>query len=119
MSYSTDYLGSARRHLQAAAQLNLGKRRDVAGYLYGLAAEMALKHAMRISGMRPGAAGSRDPFFAHFPILKTLLQEQAQGRCAGRLRKVAEDCSFMKSWRIEMRYAPAQDIKKNMDRSVG
>jgi hypothetical protein len=43
MAFTPNMAGSARRHLQAATTLANGPRRDVAGYLYGIAAECAIK----------------------------------------------------------------------------
>lgn len=47
----------------------------VAGYLFGLAGELAIKQIMIESGMRPKTPkGQRDdPIYAHFPTLRTLL----------------------------------------------
>lgn len=63
---------AAFRHLQAAEMLANTDRRDVAGYLFGIAAECALKHMMASSGMRPLPESQRrdDPFYAHFEELK-------------------------------------------------
>jgi hypothetical protein len=111
MAYRRDFAASARRHLRAAELLDTG-RRDVAGYLFGIAAECALKEMMRDSGMRPLEQSQRrdDPFYAHFEALKTLLRDRIQGRRAGELRRYAEDSSFMQNWDTDMRYAPSSDI---------
>ncbi len=87
-------------------------RPDVAGYLYGLAAECALKQIMRYSGLRPLPLEQRrdDPFYAHFPELKTLLRDHSHGRRAGDLRKYAEDGQLMNEWDTSMRYAPGNEI---------
>jgi hypothetical protein len=50
-----------------------------------------------------------DPFFAHFPALKTLLAT-AHGRRAGELRRLSEDARLFQNWDIAMRYAPTTDI---------
>lgn len=117
MGYSQSYLESARRHRDAADTLDSVKdRRDVAGYLYGIAAECALKELMRRSGMRPLAESERreDPFYAHFPDLKTLLAAQVKGRHGGLLRKYAEDSAFMNEWDTDMRYAPRKDLPPHL-----
>lgn len=93
------------------------RRRDVAGYLYGIAAECALKHIMQCSHhSRPSERVERkdDPLYAHFPALKTLLRDSAQGRYAGILRKFAEDDGFMNEWDIAMRYASRRDIEDSI-----
>lgn len=90
------------------------KHRAIAGYLFGIAAECAMKEIMRDSGMRPLPAAQRrdDPFYAHLPQLKTMLRTAAQGRRAGELRRWSEDNSFMREWDTDMRYAPAKDIER-------
>ena len=75
-SFNTDWGKAAFRHQEAAETLNVGRRRDVAGYLYGLAAECAIKKLMLASGMRPSASrNGDDPFYAHFSRLKTILRD--------------------------------------------
>ncbi|WP_437528564.1 hypothetical protein WME79_45875 [Sorangium sp. So ce726] len=116
MPYSLDLPNSCRRHLEAANLLNRPEPRsarpDVAGYLYGIAAECALKEMMRDSGMRQLPPNQRrdDPFYAHFPELKTLLRDCARGRRSGELRKYAEDGQLMQDWDTTMRYAPGKEI---------
>ncbi|HXH43808.1 MAG TPA: hypothetical protein VNK51_08180 [Bradyrhizobium sp.] len=104
---------AAHRHLAAAEVLFGENRKDVAGYLYGIAAECALKHLMNLSGMRPLPDHKRrdDPFFAHFEELKTLLRNSASGRRSGELRKYAERSSFMQQWDVTMRYSHGRDIR--------
>ena len=59
MDYKPDMPAAARRHIEAADALVDGFRPDVAGYLYGIAAECAIKsmiwtpgcgHCLRIEG---------------------------------------------------------------------
>ncbi len=118
--YGFDVAASARRHWDAAEKLynsskpgELPGNRAVAGYLYGLAGELAVKQMMRDSGMRPLIPEARadDPFYKHFPHLRTLLLNSARGYHAGELRKLAEDDQLFKKWDIGMRYAPNSDIK--------
>lgn len=90
MAYKPNYPASARRHLEAADALYAPEwRRDVAGYLYGIAAECALKAMMQESGLRPLGNDNRkdDPFYAHFPELKTRLRDLQLGRGAASLRR--------------------------------
>src|SRR5262245_12890148 len=99
LAYRTDFAVAARRHLRAAQVLyetaGAGAQpgcRAVAGYLFGLSGELALKQMMRVSGMVPLEPRSRDdPFYVHFPHLKARLLDSAKGRVAGKLRQVAED----------------------------
>jgi hypothetical protein len=121
MPYSQDMRKAARRHLMAAQILfertGPGEQpgcKAVAGYLFGLAGELAVKELMRDSGMNPLPPAERhdDPFFAHFPVLKKMLST-AQGRRAGELRKFSEDSRLFVNWDIAMRYAPTKDIDAN------
>jgi hypothetical protein len=116
MAYSQDMRNAARRHLKAAQVLyerdGPGEQpgcKAVAGYLFGLAGELAVKEIMRDSGVLRPAERHDDPFFAHFPGLKTMLST-AQGRRAGELRAFSEDPRLFQNWDISMRYAPSSEI---------
>jgi hypothetical protein len=111
--YSQDLRAAAFRHLDAATKLNGLDRKDVGGYLLGIAAECALKQMMITSGMRPLSEENRrdDPFYAHFEGLKTMLRDNAFGRLATELRRYAEKTSFMQFWDTSMRYSYGKDIK--------
>lgn len=119
MAYGQDLPGSARRHLRAATELHqvasAGAQPGcgaVAGYLYGLAGELAVKALMRDSGMVPLPSEQRrdDPYFAHFPALTTQLRNMAQGRRAGELFAIAESNHFQ-NWSTDMRYAPTASVQ--------
>ena len=87
MAYEHDMPAAAHRHLDAGTKLEKNGRRDVAGYLFGLAAECAVK-AM---AARIPAARCDEIFYAHFPELRTLVRDKAQGHGApsfGTKRKV-------------------------------
>jgi hypothetical protein len=115
MGYSLDLSAAVRRHLAAARRLDepttgsARPHRSVAGYLYGIAAECALKHIMRKIGMKIPSQPD-GPFYAHFPELKTMLRDAASGRYANVLRKYAEDNALLNEWDVKMRYAPAKEI---------
>jgi hypothetical protein len=113
MTYAPDMPAAARRHLQAAHILfNTGTRPDVSGYLYGIAAECAVKAMMLDAGMRPvGSTGSRrdDPFYAHFPELRTMLRDAQLPRTP--LRRFIEDDRFMSHWDTDIRYCKGTDIQ--------
>lgn len=95
----------------AATELDAGPRRDVAGYLYGIAAECAIKAMMLDVGMRPDSeTSSGDPFFVHFPKLKTMVRDGLQGRRGTPLLKYIEDDSFLSNWAIRMRYCHGREI---------
>lgn len=114
--YTPDYRSASYRHQQAADALIDGHRYDVAGYLYGWAAECAVKHMMLESGMRPlpNAQRRNDPFYAHFESLKTTLRDTAHGRLQGRLSKIANDSGFMQRWDTSMRYSDGRAIQRRM-----
>jgi hypothetical protein len=70
---------AARRNLQAADTLDAGHRRDVAGYLYGIAAECAIKQMLKPVSLPP-EHDKEAIFYAHFPELRTLLRDALKGR---------------------------------------
>ena len=111
MAYGTDLPAEARRHLLAAQKLDVTDRRDVAGYLYGIAAECALKAMMLEAGFRPTANRTDDPFYAHFPELRTMLRDQLQGRLRVPLVTFVKNDAFMRNWSTRMRYCNARDIE--------
>ncbi|MEW5966545.1 MAG: hypothetical protein AB1720_06040 [Pseudomonadota bacterium] len=84
----------------------------VAGYLYGLTGELAVKQIMLLSGMRPLANDQRrnDPYYKHFPELKTFLLDTAFGRRAGELLQMARNPQIFKEWNTDMRYAPTHEV---------
>lgn len=108
MKYQVDLQKAARRHLKAAQVLydetGAGAQpgcKAVAGYLFGLAGELAVKVLMRDSGVNPIAQ--------HFPKLKSTCIE-LHGRRSGELRKLLDDARLFQNWDIAMRYAPTKDI---------
>ena len=116
MAYSQDFRKSAIRHLKAAQVLHgwagPGDQpgcRAVAGYLFGLAGELAVKEIMRKCGIKPEANRRDDPFFAHFPKLKSMLATNC-GRRAVELRNISEDPGLFQNWDTDMRYAPTKNI---------
>lgn len=66
---------------------------------------------MRNSGMAPLPPQERrdDPYYAHFPELKTQLRDTAQGRRSGELLAIANSNHFQ-NWSTEMRYAPTAEV---------
>ena len=119
MSYRQDLSNAAKRHLRAANELHGltsgGSQpgcRAVAGYLFGLSGELAVKAMMRDSGMVPLAGDRRsdDPYFAHFPELKSRLRNAKIGRRSSELRIIAETSALFQNWDTDMRYAPTGDI---------
>jgi hypothetical protein len=107
MSYSADLPAAARRQLEAAQKLAEDGQRHVAAYLFGLAAECALK-AMAQSIPE---ARRDDVFYAHFPVLRTLLLDVLTGRRGQPLRRLVESPDFMNEWAIGIRYAPTAEVR--------
>ncbi len=106
---------AAERHFRAAEYLyEKTALHCVAGYLYGIAAECAIKHIMRQGGITaqfPNGKNRTNPMYAHFPDLKRLLGSYIRGRRAQVLRPVLED-HFMQEWDITMRYTATRSISK-------
>lgn len=120
MAYKRDLKSAARRYLRAAQILHTNAEAGaqpgcaaVAGYSYGLAGELAVKELMRQAGIRelPEKDRKDDPFYAHFPTLKTLLLQQIKGRRSGKLSEICNNNKHFHNWHIAMRYAPTKDIK--------
>lgn len=107
MAYVVDMPAAARRLLEAARKLNSEGKRDVAAYLFGLAAECALKAvAQNIPEAR------RDEvLYAHFPELRALLRDVLKGRRAQPLLRLVADDGLLNEWEIKIRYARAEDIR--------
>jgi hypothetical protein len=117
MAYRQDFANAARRHLAAAQQLQDCERATsrvgnnaVAGYLFGMAGELAVKKIMAESGMTP-TGDAEDPFYSHFPRLKTHLRNLAHGRRQGDLLAIARNEGLFRHWDTDMRYAPSSDVQ--------
>jgi hypothetical protein len=113
MAFTHDLRAAANRHLQAADLLyaDPGHRKDVAGYLYDIAAECAIKY-MVISLRLPTEQSKKTIHYAHFPELRTRLRDALTGRRAGPVWAFIMNDVFMHNWDIAMRYADAKQIKK-------
>lgn len=85
-------------------------RKDVAGYLFGIAAECAVKAMMIDAGLPPASDRRGDPFYEHFPGLRTSLRDTLQGRRGTPLIKFINDDAFMNNWSTDMRYSNGKDI---------
>jgi hypothetical protein len=120
MSYSQNYKSAARRTLKSAQILfddtssdNQHDSKAVAGYLFGLAGELAVKDIMLKSGMQELHRSKRRecPFYSHFPNLKSRLIENIKSRRMAELLKIAKSSQLFQFWDTDMRYAPAREIK--------
>ena len=111
MAFLIDMPAAAKRHLLAAELLVTPKgRKDVAGYLFGIAAECAVKAMMLEAGLLPKSDQRDDPFYEHFPILRTLLRDTLQGRRGTPLINFINNDAFMNNWSTRMRYSNGKDI---------
>jgi hypothetical protein len=109
MAFTAKMLEAARRNLEAADQLDTGRRRDVAGYLYGIAAECAIKEMFRVVAVQP--EHDKDAIlYAHFPKLRTLLRDALGGRGSKPLWRFILNDAFLHNWDVKMRYADARQI---------
>jgi hypothetical protein len=113
MKYKPDLAKSARRHLIAADSLAATDRKDVAGYLYGIAAECAIKAMMQQAGIAPLGATERraDPYYLHYPQLPSVLRDRLKGRASTPLLQIVNNDSFLAKWSTDMRYANGTEIK--------
>jgi len=110
MTFPPNMQASARRHLHAADVLDAGPRRDVAGYLYGVAAKCAVKAMMIDAGLRPTGDHRNDLFYLHFPQLRTALLDNMTGRRATPLANFIGNPSFLSHWATDMRYCKGDEI---------
>jgi hypothetical protein len=103
---------AADRHLRAADVLydDPGHRKGVAGYLYGIAAECAVKHLV-IGLPLPPTCDKNAIFHAHFPELRTLLRDAFGKRKGIALQGFMANDAFMNNWHVGMRYADARQIR--------
>ena len=119
MTYQQNLSKSAHRHFQAAELLYADmtvhrNHKPVAGYLYGIAGELAVKKLMQKSGIKELDKTERhsDPCYKHFPELKTLLKD-ATGLRAGELRRIAQNTTLFLNWDTSMRYASGSAVQSD------
>lgn len=111
--YVTDYAKAARR-TWAAAEALPKTCQAVKGYLYGIAAECAVKACMRRAGLTELAEDRRnDPYFAHYPYLANQLKERIVGRGQSDLARYAQT-TFLQDWNTDMRYSDGSQITSHM-----
>jgi hypothetical protein len=107
MPYRVDMREAARRHFEAAQKLcDVCQRPAVAAYLFGIAAECAVKHlAQSIPELR-----THDVQYVHFPVLRHRVLDALRGRRGLPLRRLLEHDSFLNEWQIDVRYAPNKQV---------
>ena len=106
MAYNIDLAASAKRHWQDGKILFAARRWQAAGYHFGFAAECALKLVFFKHGIPRSENRRDDPYWAHFPELRTLLIRDGKGRLTQKLYDQIAHGSFMQDWNTDMRYAP-------------
>lgn len=112
MAYSPNMPAAARRHLQAADLLKDTHRLDVAGYLYGIAAECAIKAMLIDAGFRRQEERRTDPLYMHYPYLRTALLDRLGGRRVVPLMHFVANPRFLQNWSTEMRYCKGDEIAR-------
>ncbi len=111
MSFQQNMPKAAHRNRQAADELEKGHRRDVAGYLYGIAAECAIKEMVTNIPLT-SEHSKQEIHYSHFPDLRTLVRDALRGRAVKPLMTFIFDDNFMNNWDISMRYAEAGQIQE-------
>jgi hypothetical protein len=104
---------AARRNLDAAIVLEGEHREIVAGYLFGIAAECAIKAMISELDLPYPKERADDPRYAHFPELLVLLRDQMSGRRSGALIKYVQDQRFLQGWSITIRYCDGKNFNSN------
>lgn len=94
-----DYGDSAARLFVDAELLYKQKRWETAGHLYGVAAECAVKAALKRGGV---TIDKKSGLKTHFPALAGAVSLNAQGR---HTMTVINRPGFLDSWRVDTRYA--------------
>jgi len=99
---------AAHRNWDAAERVGsaVAPDRTTAGYLYGIAAECAIKALFRDI---PWTTDNRDgPVYAHFPQLKSKLRDAISGRGASQLTPFTSQ-HYMEGWAIDIRYSDGKN----------
>ncbi|OFW27625.1 MAG: hypothetical protein A3H27_02445 [Acidobacteria bacterium RIFCSPLOWO2_02_FULL_59_13] len=110
MTYNIDLSASARRHYRDGETLLAAKSAQHAGYHFGFAAECAIKSVLFRYHLPRHEEPRTDPFWVHFPHLKTLLIRDGQGRLTQKLYSVIAHGSFMQHWDTDIRYASDRSV---------
>ena len=106
----TQYKISAERHYLDGQFLHMDKRFDNAGYHFGFSSECAVKHLLEKAGVRDRAKD--EVLSLHFPRLRTVALQVAQGRGLTKLVPLLQRKDYMERWSTEMRYARNGTIGK-------
>jgi|SRR5260370_948533 len=85
MPYQINLASSAKRHWHDGQELLNARRAHAAGYHFGFAAECAIKTVLYKYNIPRGDDRRDDPYWAHFPELRTLLIRDGRGRLSQKL----------------------------------
>lgn len=110
MAYNIDLVASANRHFRDGDTLLSARSAQHAGYHFGFAAECAIKSILFRHHMPRHDDRRENPFWAHFPELKTLLIRDGRGRLQQKLYDVIADGAFMQYWNTDIRYASDRSV---------
>lgn len=110
MAYKIDLRDSAFRHFRDGETLLKAKSAQHAGYHFGFSAECAFKSVMPLHTFPKKEERRGDPFWAHFPELRTLLIRDGKGRFKQKLYDLLAHDSFMQNWDTDIRYAADHSV---------
>lgn len=92
---------AAHRHRADAKHLAGAQRFQNAGHLIGFAAECLVKSMLEQAGQ---AINAKTHLAVHFPKLRGMIQDHAQGRLAVSLTAILQNDSFLDGWDATGRY---------------
>ena len=110
MTYQLDLSASAIRHYRDGEKLLAAKSAQHAGYHFGFAAECAIKSFLHQHTFPRHEEHHTDPFWAHFPELRTLLIRDRRGRLPQKLYDAIAHGAFMQHWDTDIRYASDHSV---------
>lgn len=88
------------------------RRFQSAGYHFGYAAECAIKSTLYRHGIPRRENRRNDPYWAHFPELRTFLIRDGKGRLPQKLYDPIAHSSFMQYWDTDIRYAKNGSVQE-------
>jgi hypothetical protein len=113
MAYRLNFGVSAHRHWHDGQQLFTARRAQAAGYHNGFAAECAVKSIFYKHNIPRDEDRRKDPYWAHFPELRTMLIRDGKGRLSQKLYDTIAHGSFMQEWHTDIRYAENGSVSED------
>jgi len=110
VAYNIDLIASAHRHFRDGDTLLKASSAQHAGYHFGFAAECAIKSVLYRHNLPRRDERREDPYWAHFPELRTLLIRDGQGRLKQKLYDAIAHGAFMQYWDTDIRYASNHSV---------